>query len=911
MATPSGSPAPGKPHTTSSPYSINIVKDYSVAGSGNPDIIQITVSPVPNPVESLTFNISGSSYTPILTTDPITGAVTLSFSSSTVGPVTVTVTDPSGNVVITQVLNFIAAPGPPDPAHSYLTVITSPVTANGVARDEVDAVLYDSHGNLVSDGTPVDFSILSGTATLSSSGTTTGGTAKAYFTSTVASPPDVQVQGFINGTPFTGTPLPDHSNPANNYVTIQFTTDIPDGAHSTLVVDVGTTTANGTSTDQIHAIIRDANGNLEKNTTVTMTWLIAVPGPIDGTAIYNTASVTVTTDANGNTPIITIANTKTGTVQMGATVNGLTITGNSPAPVNFVSGPPDLSQSSLVVDISTTADDGTSIDQIHAHLVDAFGNLVDIPTSISFIFSPTGPIDGTAGLKVTTAGGGPGGTYTLTPDASGNITLTITNTQVGSVNFGATVNGGNLSNGSPAVVHFVDPNAPDPTNPQTALVVDIPSTTADGVSIDQIHVHLVTVSGANVTEPVTVQFYIIPSGPADATANGKVTTAGGGAGLGPYTLTPDASGNVTLTISDINVGNVSFGVTVNGTDIPNGKPAIVQFVTGAPVPGDPGGGGGTSGGSDPGGGGPTAPGATGYTVEFVVLDHRLADGSQKDSVAAYVTDAYKHPVDGADIQFTIMTLPTAGTATAGATMVGGPDVLSKAGYCGVAVTSTKPGTVFIVATLNGVPIDNSYRLITFDDAPDVNNPETYIRTIIYEALADGTQQTEVKVHVVSLDGSIMSGQDVTFTVDSGNAQIVTPQPVQTDLNGDAFIYLTSTKPGIATVTATVDNLAIKNGSPARVKFAGINIYVPKVFTPNGDGTNDVLKPILVGIQTFHYFSVYNRWGNLVFTTQDPNQGWDGTFKGVPQPVETYLWIAEGISVEGKKIVQKGMVSLVK
>ena len=60
-----------------------------------------------------------------------------------------------------------------------------------------------------------------------------------------------------------------------------------------------------------------------------------------------------------------------------------------------------------------------------------------------------------------------------------------------------------------------------------------------------------------------------------------------------------------------------------------------------------------------------------------------------------------------------------------------------------------------------------------------------------------------------------------------------------------------------------------------------------------------------------YFTVYNRWGNIVFTTTDPNQGWDGTFKGVAQPVETYLWIAEGIDINGKKIVQKGMVSLVR
>ena len=113
------------------------------------------------------------------------------------------------------------------------------------------------------------------------------------------------------------------------------------------------------------------------------------------------------------------------------------------------------------------------------------------------------------------------------------------------------------------------------------------------------------------------------------------------------------------------------------------------------------------------------------------------------------------------------------------------------------------------------------------------------------------------------------------------------------------------------IKATIAGNPITFGRPARVYFAASNIYVPKVFTPNGDGTNDVLKPILVGISSFHYFSVYNRWGNLLFTTQDPNTGWDGRVKGVPQPVETYLWIAEGVDTNGKKVVQKGMVSLIR
>jgi gliding motility-associated-like protein len=235
----------------------------------------------------------------------------------------------------------------------------------------------------------------------------------------------------------------------------------------------------------------------------------------------------------------------------------------------------------------------------------------------------------------------------------------------------------------------------------------------------------------------------------------------------------------------------------------------------------------------------------------------------------------------------------------------------------IAVTSTMPGNVFVDATIvdpttgNTVLIDGSYQIAIFDSRPDTTNILTALHVLVPEALADGVQQTEVSAHVVDLEGNVMPDQLVYFSIDSGSGTIVTPQPVMTNDSGNAYIYITSTTPGYVLITATVDSEQIIFGSPARVQFAPINIYVPRVFTPNGDGVNDVLKPILVGITTFHYMSVYNRWGNLIWTTQDPNQGWDGTFKGVPQPIETYLWIAEGIDENGRKIVAKGMTSLVR
>lgn len=89
------------------------------------------------------------------------------------------------------------------------------------------------------------------------------------------------------------------------------------------------------------------------------------------------------------------------------------------------------------------------------------------------------------------------------------------------------------------------------------------------------------------------------------------------------------------------------------------------------------------------------------------------------------------------------------------------------------------------------------------------------------------------------------------------------------------------------------------------------IYVPKGFSPNGDGRNDKLMPILAGINELKYFRVYNRWGQLLYETKNAGEGWDGTFRGVKQPMETYSWIAEGIDIYGKLIKRSGATLLLR
>lgn len=91
------------------------------------------------------------------------------------------------------------------------------------------------------------------------------------------------------------------------------------------------------------------------------------------------------------------------------------------------------------------------------------------------------------------------------------------------------------------------------------------------------------------------------------------------------------------------------------------------------------------------------------------------------------------------------------------------------------------------------------------------------------------------------------------------------------------------------------------------------IYVPNVFSPNGDGMNDVLFVNIIGngMRSLTYFRVYNRYSKLVFQTTDATVGWDGKVNGVLQPLDTYVWMAEVKDAAGISTRQQGSVSLLR
>jgi gliding motility-associated-like protein len=126
-----------------------------------------------------------------------------------------------------------------------------------------------------------------------------------------------------------------------------------------------------------------------------------------------------------------------------------------------------------------------------------------------------------------------------------------------------------------------------------------------------------------------------------------------------------------------------------------------------------------------------------------------------------------------------------------------------------------------------------------------------------------------------------------------------------------------TSEGNFTITATVElscgnyiatqNVQIFECDTARI---GLNeIFVPEAFSPNSDGNND--KVFVRGSIKEFTFSVFNRWGELVFKTKNQTEGWDGSFRGKELDAGVFVYYLIGVDNAGNSINNKGNITLVK
>lgn len=160
---------------------------------------------------------------------------------------------------------------------------------------------------------------------------------------------------------------------------------------------------------------------------------------------------------------------------------------------------------------------------------------------------------------------------------------------------------------------------------------------------------------------------------------------------------------------------------------------------------------------------------------------------------------------------------------------------------------------------------------------------------------------------------VSCGNDSAILIASGGSYYTWyPNLFITRNNGDR-ITVKPTQTTTYTVMST-DGFGCKGKDSVTVAFlkeGEQRLFVPSAFTPNGDGLNDVFRPVFIGPSAKYDFRIYNRWGQLIFHSKTPGQGWDGTYKGVPQRSDVFVYylIAEG-GCNGE-FKQKGTIALIR
>lgn len=130
-------------------------------------------------------------------------------------------------------------------------------------------------------------------------------------------------------------------------------------------------------------------------------------------------------------------------------------------------------------------------------------------------------------------------------------------------------------------------------------------------------------------------------------------------------------------------------------------------------------------------------------------------------------------------------------------------------------------------------------------------------------------------------------------------------------DGSTDRYLTARDEGVYWVQVT-DTLGCEGSDTVAMIPCSLQIFIPNAFTPNEDGLNDVFRAVgdFEDVTLFS-LTIFNRWGEMVFSTNSYDQGWDGKFQGKPCDAGVYAWeLTYRLNLE-KAITEKGMVTLLR
>ena len=206
-------------------------------------------------------------------------------------------------------------------------------------------------------------------------------------------------------------------------------------------------------------------------------------------------------------------------------------------------------------------------------------------------------------------------------------------------------------------------------------------------------------------------------------------------------------------------------------------------------------------------------------------------------------------------------------------------------------TSTSPlafpttTTTYIVTAYSGMCTDSDTIIVTVNPAPALNagNDTTinFGQSVDINAATTGTTYYWTPSEGLSCDDCVNP---------TASPQVTTEYILTvTDANG----------------CSKMDTLNIY------VELDCIDLFVPNIFTPNGDMDNDVIyvyNGLCIETMTF---IIYDRWGNKVFETSDPFEGWDGNYKGGLLESGVYVYVVSATLTSGTEVLKKGNITLLK
>jgi gliding motility-associated-like protein len=203
----------------------------------------------------------------------------------------------------------------------------------------------------------------------------------------------------------------------------------------------------------------------------------------------------------------------------------------------------------------------------------------------------------------------------------------------------------------------------------------------------------------------------------------------------------------------------------------------------------------------------------------------------------------------------------------------------------------------------------------------VATPITEQTYTLYSIDANGCPDTDY-AHIFVPDNAILNlGPDVTlYPGDDHQFNAFTNCSTFLWTPPSFLNYTNISNPTISNPTSSIQYTVLASNEFGCTSSDTITVYVidesvitlPNAFSPgNGSSTNDNLKVQHLGNATLNHFRIFNRWGQLVFETTNINQGWNGRYKDVPQPMGTYVYQLQAITNKGKIINKQGNITLIR